>query len=64
MSFIDYCSAIGFIFILWLGAIFYKVLNVQDACFSSDLMEFNVWEELKWMMQQEKHSTRLHVFFN
>ena len=31
-----------------------QVLKVQESCFKSDLMEFNVWEELMWMMQQQK----------
>jgi len=53
-SFLEYCVGAGIIFILWLTAIYYKVLKVQDACFNSDLMEFNVWEELTWMMQQDK----------
>ena len=53
-TFIGYCSVGGFVFTVWLAVIYWKVLQVQANCFKSDLMEFNVWEELKWMMQQQK----------
>ena len=51
---IDYCVVAGILLTLWLGIIYWKVLQVQENCFKSDLMEFNVWEELMWMMQQQK----------
>lgn len=51
---IDYLVAAGIVLTLWLSIIYWKVLQVQENCFKSDLMEFNVWEELMWMMQQQK----------
>ena len=54
ISFIDYCCVIGFLVIVGLAIIYWKMITVQERCFKSDLMEFNVWEELMWMMQQQK----------
>ena len=53
-EFIDYLYVAGIILFLWLLVIYNKVISVQDSCFKSDLMEFNVWEELLWMMKQKQ----------
>ena len=54
MEFIDYCMVGGLVLTAWLAIVYWNVLRVQEKCFKSDLMEFNVWEELMWMMQQQR----------
>ena len=41
-------NALGLLITAWLGLIYWKCLSVEDKCFRSDLMAFNVWEELTW----------------
>mgnify|MGYP003336961335 CR=1 FL=1 len=51
---VDFFIISGGLLIVWLSIIYFKVVGVQYKCFKSELLSFNVWEEILWMIQQQK----------
>ena len=51
LTLLDYMFGGGIFLTLWLILVYLKVVSIEDACFRSELMEFNVWDEINWMLK-------------
>ena len=51
MTLLDYMFGGGLVLTFWLVTVYLKVVSIEDRCFRSELMEFNVWDEINWMLK-------------
>ena len=42
MTLLDYMFGGGLVLTFWLATVYLKVVSIEDRCFRSELMEFNV----------------------